>query len=321
MNFFQKVYHKINYEKEKINDSHYKRAEFHSRYFKTYWKRPKKSSQINYLSPSSSFKNIGIVIQGPLLLKDNFTVETVKLYKKLYPQCPVIVSTWIDGDNDTIKKLRKDGALVVQSEYPKIQGHERVNYQKKSSLAGIKMAKKKGCEYVLKTRTDQRIYANNVMEYFKDLVEQFPLKIKTRANKRIICCSLSTIKNRLYNISDMLLFGDVDDMELYFNPKDAPNTQSGLTIYDEKKEQVKWAKTRPGEIFFSTNYIENCGHKLKWTYQDSDYYRNQLFIVIDSEAIDLFWPKYTRREYMWRSYTGLPFETIGFKDWFIEQFR
>ena len=295
--------------------------EKHSNYFNTYWSRPKKSIEINYTTKAISFKNVGIVIQGPLLLKDNFTVETVKLYKKNYPECPVIVSTWKNEDNNTLNNIKSLGAVVVVSDYPEIQGHERVNYQKRSSLLGIKKAKKLGCEYVLKTRTDQRIYANNVMEYFKDLVEQFPLKIKTRANKRIICCSLSTIKNRLYNISDMLLFGDIDDMELYFNPCDAPNTESGLKIYDEKKEQVKWAKTRPGEIYFSTNYIENCGHKLKWTYQDSDYYRNQLFIVVDSEAIDLFWPKYTRREYMWRSYTGLPFETVGFKDWFIEQFR
>lgn len=317
----KKIHNKLFYKKKEWVDKSYKKREWNSPFFKTYWYRPKKTDSINYLSQSDSSKSIGIVLQGPLLLKDNFTVETVKLYKKLYSDSPVIVSTWKDEDSNTIEKLKKIGAIIVLSNYPKIQGHERVNYQKYSSLAGIKKAKKMGCNYVLKSRTDQRIYGNNVMNYFKNLIAYFPIKISTKANKRIICCSLSTIKNRLYNISDMLLFGDIEDMELYFSPNDAANTESGLKIYDEKKEQVKWAQSRPGEIFFSTNYLENCGHQLKWTYEDSDYYRNQLFIVVDAEAIDLFWPKYTRREYMWRSYTGEPFETVGFKDWFNDQFK
>lgn len=319
MNLIKKIRKKLN--KNDLIDNLYKNSERNSLFFNTYWKRPKSSQSVKYLTESCSSKQVGIVLQGPLLLKDNFTLETVKLYKKLYSNCPVIVSTWKGEDTNTLKKIKQNGALVVLSDYPKVQGHERVNYQKYSSLAGIRMAKKLGCKYVLKSRTDQRIYGNNVMQYFKDLVDYFPVKISTKANKRIICCSLSTIKNRLYNISDMLLFGDIGDMELYFDPDDAKNTESGLKLYNEKKEQVRWAQTRPGEIFFSTNYIENCGHKLKWTYEDSDYYRNQLFIVVDAEAIDLFWPKYTRREYMWRSYTGEPFETVGFKDWFIDQLK
>lgn len=315
------IYKKINLKKQHLMDYKYKKEEKIGKAFKTYWYRPKKARDISYISKSESFKNIGIVIQGPILLENSFTLETVKLYKKLYPNCPIIVSTWSDENESELKRIKECGGIVVQSSYPEIQGHERVNYQKESSLTGIRLAKKMGCKYVLKSRTDQRIYGNNVMDYFKKLINYFPLKIDTKANKRIICCSLCTIKNRLYNISDMLLFGDINDMERYFNPKDALNTVSGLKRFNEFKEPIKWAKTRPGEIFFSTNYIENCGHKLKWTYEDSDYYRNQLFIVVDSEAIDLFWPKYTRKEYMWRSYTDEPFETVGFKDWFGDQFE
>ena len=317
----KKIKNKYRSKKAQWRDYCYKKRDDYSNDFLTYWNRPKYSRVIHYRKNSKSSSEVGIVLQGPLLLKDHFTLESVKLYKQLYPKCPVIVSTWKNENADELKKIRDAGGIVLLSDYPIVRGHERVNWQKKSSITGIRYAKEIRCKYVLKSRTDQRIYGNDVMNYFKSLIDFFPIKISSKANKRIICCSLSTISNRIYNISDMLLFGDIDDMILYFNPVDAEDRVPGWQIFDEKKEPVKYAQARPGEIYFATHYLENCGFTLKWTFEDSDYYRNQMFIVVDAEAIDLFWPKYTRKEYMWRSYTGLPFETVGFKDWFVAQFE
>lgn len=288
--------------------------------FKTSWKRPKYVENIKYLSKSFSRKDIAITLQGQLLLDNHFTLETVKLYRKSYRDCPIIVSTWDNEDSEEIRNISKiDNVKVITSSYPQNSGLTHINYQKKSSLEGIKYANELGCNYVLKSRTDQRIYGNNIIEYFLKLIERFPLNIKCKANKRIIVSNLVTIKNRLYNLSDMLLFGQIDDMLLYFSPPDCKDPPKEYKLPKEKDDLVGFCKARAGEIYFATHYIESLGFELKWTFEDSDYYRNNLFIVIDSESIDQFWPKYTRKEYMWRNYYGNEFELASFEDWFVHQ--
>ena len=46
----------------------------------------------------SNMSDVAIVIQGPLILDNHFTLNTVKLYKRYYPGCKVIVSTWNDSN-------------------------------------------------------------------------------------------------------------------------------------------------------------------------------------------------------------------------------
>lgn len=289
-------------------------------YYYTYAKRPRCTDEISYRSPSYSSSKIGIVIQGQIIVKDHFTLETVKLYHKLYPECPIIVSTWNDEDEQELEQIGNvENTYIVKSDYPEISGHGHINYQRLNSMNGILKAGELGCEYVLKNRADQRLYANNVILYLKTLVDRFPLTIKCNAKGRIAVCSLSTMKNRLYNICDMLLFGYTEDMLKYFSPKEAPYYPKDTKVPDERLHPVEYAKIRQGEIYFATNYIENCGFELKWTFEDSDYYRNNLFIIFDTESVDQFWPKYGSKEYLWRSYTSYPHEMATFEDWLVHQ--
>lgn len=291
----------------------------------TYWSRPKKINSIKYFKESFSNEKIAIILQGQILCDDHFTLETVKLYSALYPKSPIIVSTWYDELKNKKKEIelieKEKNVFMVYSDYPSVSGHGHINYQRKNTLAGIEYAEQIGCEYVLKTRTDQRLYANDTILFLKTLVDTFPLTIQAEAKGRIAVCSLSTIKNRLYNICDMLLFGYIEDLKRYFSPKEASDLPQNMVWPNEFKDPVAFARIRPGEIYFATHYIENCGFELKWTFEDSDYFRNNLFIVFDSESVDQFWPKYNRKEYMWRSYNTDKFDLASFKDWYIHQNR
>lgn len=289
-------------------------------YYYTYAKRPRNIGKVKYKSQSYSSNKIGIILQGQIKKEDNFTFQSIELYHKLYPNCHIILSTWCNEDNEQMNKLKKLNYLtIVESEYPKIAGHGHINYQRLNSRNGILKAKELGCEYVLKSRTDQRIYANNSILFLKSLIEQFPLKLDCKAKGRIAVCSLCTLKDRLYNICDMLLFGYTDDMLLYFSPDEAPKYDESFVIPNEETNPVGYAQFRPGEIYFATKYIENCGFNLEWTFEDSDYYRNNLFIVFNSESVDQFWPKYGSKEYLWRSYNSFPHEVVTFEDWFVNQ--
>ena len=53
-------------------------------------------------TPTAHSDEVCIVMQGPLLARDRFTLETIKLFNRLYPQVTVIVSTWEDENKDYI---------------------------------------------------------------------------------------------------------------------------------------------------------------------------------------------------------------------------
>lgn len=287
--------------------------------FFSYWVRPKFCDDITRRVKEDKHSDVAIIISGKLVLKDHFTLETVKLYKRYYPDSPIIVSTWVDEDNNELEKIYRSGAIIVKSAVTdKIRsGYGSVNYQMTTAKAGIINAKELGCKYVMKTRSDQRIYESKTLSFLLKMMALFPLKIDADVLGRLIACSLSTFTNRLYNISDMLTFGYTADVLKYFS---AP-----IDTRDPKEEElpadgiIEWSKKRRGEIWFCSNYLESLGFTLKWTKDDSDYYRKELFIIIDAESLDLYWPKYTDMEYRWRRYTPSDLDQCTFKKWLCMQ--
>ena len=85
-----------------------------------------------------------IVMQGPIVTKDNFTLETVRLYRAIFPLASIIVSTWEDAPKDILKELNKLGAHVVINKIFQPNGFGNVNYQITTSLAGANKAKEIG---------------------------------------------------------------------------------------------------------------------------------------------------------------------------------
>lgn len=281
--------------------------------FFTHWERPKYEKDIILPSDTIAENQCGVLLQGKVLLEDDFTIETIKLYKKAFPCSPIVLSTWKNERKEVINKAEAAGAIICLSNDPDFPGDNNENRQRISSFSGITKLEELGCKYVLKSRTDQRIYGINIFPFFLSLLDGFPIEIVSKARKRIVSTSLSTFSNRLYNISDMLLFGEVEDMKRFFSPPEYRSKDIEIP-YD----QIEYSKLRRGEIYFTSHYIESCGHKLMWSIEDSDYYRRELFVIIDSSGIDLYWPKYSNAEYRWRRYQPDLLREVTFKDWFID---
>ena len=70
----------------------------------------------------SNMSDVAIVMQGPLILENHFTLNTVKLYKRYYPECMVIVSTWKDSNRNEIDSLKTAGAEIVLNTAPNVFG-------------------------------------------------------------------------------------------------------------------------------------------------------------------------------------------------------
>lgn len=288
-----------------------------SNYF-TYHLRPKRSSAFLLASLDVNFVKSAIVIQGPIIEKDNFTIESIKLYRKLYPKSLIILSTWVDSNPKDINKLRSLDVEVLLNDKPNFSGESNINFQIVSSKAGIIKAKTLGAEYVMKTRTDQRMYSPNVDQFLFNIINLFPLNPGIPVQKkRIIGISMNTFQFRMYGLSDMFMYGHIDDMLLFWNISlDARkfNSNDKNLANSSLRNFANW---RICEVFLTTEFLNKVGHKLQWTLKDSwEMFANH-FCIIDKESLDLYWGKYDFLEYRWTRYDNAVniYEEFTFKEW------
>lgn len=302
--------------KSKIKKTMFSIIDFLFRGYFTYWIRPKYPSKIKNV-PAYFDDDVIIVMQGPYIKKNNFTLENLRYYRKIFPNTIIVLSIWNDCSDYDLKTINKiEKVHVVLNEKPNKIGRANLNLQITNTISGINKAIELGAKYICKCRTDQRMYNKYSLLYMKNMVQKFPVEITDVAKGRIVACSLGTFSERLYNICDMVIFGYSEDVKLYF---DVPLDLNSGGNPNDYLDPIEYAKIRPGEIYFSTNYIEKCGFDLKWSFEDSDYYRNKLFCIIDFESIDLFWGKYTKKEYIWKKYSEYIHKRVTHMDWLIEQ--
>jgi hypothetical protein len=264
---------------------------FSSKYFFSILKREKYSNNINALPDISSCNDkVSIVMQGPIIENKQFTLETLKLYKKRYPNVQLILSTWNNYEDSVISEFTNIGVEVVTNSMPDYFGISNINLQIKSTKMGILKAKESGCQYCLKTRTDQRIYKHDFILSFISILSSFKLDHKYLKG-RLIIPSMNTFKYRMYGITDMLMFGNIDDMILYwdveFDDRKINEVDSGISALD-------FSKAKLCEVYLSTEFFKKIKFKTDFTIKNYWESMANFFFVVDALSIDILWFKYTR---------------------------
>lgn len=258
---------------------------------------------------------VALVIQGQIVEWREFTLNSIILYRRWWPDVVIIVSTWEDENSAMLKRIEQAGAIIVLNRKPANSGLKNINYQITSSHAGILKAKSLCVKYAIKSRTDQRFCAPSSVPLMIESLTQFPLVGEFEQVMRVGCLSLNTFKKRIYGVSDMTIFGHINDMMRYWGCELDTRTFAIGDIPDQTDAQA-YAKSRICEVYLSSRFLESLGKELLWTEEDSmNAYRDH-FLVIDSEQVDLIWIKYTRRESRWRSYELSPyFDELKFAEW------
>ena len=64
-----------------------------------------------------------VVLQGPINRRNNFTLETLLLYKKYFRNALIILSTWEGEDKYCIEQARKAGVEVILNKEPEFAGN------------------------------------------------------------------------------------------------------------------------------------------------------------------------------------------------------
>jgi hypothetical protein len=280
--------------------------------FYTLNKRPFKTDSFCY-DKSTVYNSASIVMQGPLLEKNNFTYETIKLYASQVNPANIILSTWENENPIVLKQLEDLGITILLNKMPSFNGNQNINLQITSTCSGIIKAKKIGAKYILKTRTDQRICSTQALQLFDNLLNIFPLAEPSQ-KERLIITSLGTIKYRLYGAGDMLMYGNIDDMINYWC---VDMDMRQLELKDASTYSIKeFSELRLGEMYLCSKYFEKLGYTLDWTLKQSWTLIAKYFCIIDSSLIDLYWPKYDlRNEFRYKYYSLHSLQNMTFTDW------
>ena len=272
----------------------------------------------------NTFKNIdfksysqdsAIIIQGPITNYENFVIETIKIYHKIFPKTLIILSTWENEINnkflEQIKNL-KNLSLITSK---KIKTKYNVNLQILSTSKAIESIKKKKLKFTLKTRTDCRIYNPNSFNYLKSLMNTFKVGTNPNIKNRILSSSIDTRIFRVYGLSDICLFGLTDDLKKYFHNE----------LYEEGLKKLNININNPiinetaviNEIFLCARFLKNTNNKINWTLNDWWHKCRELFCIFDARSIDLFWYKYHWKyeQRFTNNYTSEFNQSLQFADW------
>ena len=280
----------------------------------TFHLRPKKASDV-YSKTTEIHNDFAVVIQGPIGDYCDFLVESVELYKQIFPSAYIIISTWNDEDGNIINTIKKLGVVVLLNDLPSKNGYGNINLQLVSAYNGIKYANDHNIKYCIKTRPDCRMYRSNIASYLIGLLDVFELNDKAKALGRIIATSVNTCKFKIYGITDILLFGYTVDLMKYFDLQDF---EEGLLEYRFGNYPAIINGTPVvAETFLCARYLKKLGIELDWTLEHWWRCLKKYFCVIDADSIDLFWYKtdwkFEKRFY--RSYASKSHRAVEFSDW------
>lgn len=273
---------------------------------------PIKAKNYQLQSDAYTIPSLCIVIQGPIVKENDFTLETCKIYKKIFNNSEtIILSTWDTEDKKYLKNFEAIGVKVLLSKAPDFAGRANLNYQILSTMKGLKEGEKLGCEYAIKTRTDQRFYSTNLSRDLFNLLKIYPPSPNYNMHSRLVALSFNSFKYRYYGISDRFLFGNTQDMLKYWNsPLDTKKYEEYKTI----KQKDLWQQYC-SETYIALHFLKNIGVTPEYTLKHTWKIYKDLFIFIDKEILDMYWPKYTNLNSRWRLFRPNMLEEMRHSDW------
>lgn len=209
---------------------------------------------------------------------------------------------------DELKLIEKEPNVhIIMNERPEDPGILNSNMQRVTTLNGIIEAKKLNCKYVLKTRGDWRIYAKGAFRFMVHLLDYFPCTDnKLSQNKRIIAADIATDETSImfypFWITDLLMFGDIEDMMNYWSSDMTVGAGYNKSQVDTiiRSNHYTWKRRIEegllNESRIPLNYIEReLGSMPDITVKEYWKYLKDYFMIIPKCLLDAFWFKYDAR--------------------------
>ena len=280
----------------------------------TFHLRPKKAENFNLESTCKIDEKIAVIIQGPIQEKFDFLKNTLKIYKKIFKNSIIIISTWKSEDIEKINTLKDENIYILFNDEPE-KSQSNIDHQIFSTNIALKFAINHNAKYSIKTRADVRLNKSNLETFFISLIKTFPVKSNSLIKSRIVVPSLITFKFRIFSLSDIVMFGETNDLLQYF---DIELFRDGLKKFDlDEKKLLKNETPVVAEIFLCARFINKLDNSISWNLESWWDSLKNYFCIIDNSSLDLFWHKYDwNYEYRYiRTYSDKFARAIDFQDW------
>ena len=267
--------------------------------------------------------DVAILMRGQVVKVNEFTKNSLKMYRLNYPNAPIFLSTWDSCiDNNFRLFAEKYNIELIASKFEKPKtGYRNDNLQIFVNVKGLQEITKRNIRYSFTTRTDQRFYNNNLLMYLKNIHSNYPYlnpeNPQDKQIERLLAMSFDTFMFRLYGIGDMFFFGLSEDVLNYWNSKKDKRIFDMEDIKNKIYTRKTEAKLRISEVYFMTEFLKRNGHKLKWTIEDYFKVIKDRFIIIDSSSMDFFWPKYSFFEERFKDFEDIRYKEITYADWLL----
>ena len=297
-----------------------------SRWYSTYQMRPKAASDFG-VKPEAALDipSMGIAMQGPIFEPHDFSLETMRLYRQAMPDAVLVLATWTGTDEALLAPFRAIGVEIVLCDRPDDVGLWNINLQITSARAAVKKAAELGAEWIMKARTDQRIYSERFASYLVSLARQFPPVSGFDQRHRIIGVGHGSLKFAPYHVTDQTVFGHRDDMLRYWDienrssappahwPTEVPRIYAEIPIGEQ-------CRLGAAETYFASQFLESLGRPLEWTIRDTWKAYRDHFIFVDYASVDFFWGKVSgsnNRELALEYGTLNNRREMSFPEWFL----
>ena len=280
----------------------------------TYHLRPKKAEDFNLESTCKIDEKIAVIIQGPIQEKFDFLKNTLEIYKKIFKNSIIIISTWKSEDIERINTLKDENIYILFNDEPE-KSQSNIDHQIFSTNIALKFAINHNAKYSIKTRADVRLNKSNLETFFISLIKTFPVKTNSLIKSRIVVPSLITFKFRIFSLSDIVMFGETNDLLQYF---DLELFKDGLKKFDlNEKKLLKNETPVVAEIFLCARFMNKLDNSINWNLENWWDSLKNYFCIIDNSSLDLFWHKYDwNYEYRYiRTYSDKFARAIDFQDW------
>ena len=282
----------------------------------TYHLRPKFSKDFILESTCEISEKFAVIIQGPIEENADFLKNTLKIYKKIFKNSLIIISTWESEDKELIKELYDENIHIILNDDKKIKkSRSNINKQIVSTNVALNFAKTQNVKYCLKTRTDHRVYNNNLETFLISLIKTFPVKENKLIKSRILVPPMGTFKFFLYHLTDLMMFGETEDLINYWDEEsyDVGLEKMGL---NEKNYFINDTPLCP-ETFLCSRFIGKIEDDLTWDLENWWRCLRDYFCIIDNSSLDSLWFKYEWEvEYRYlKTYSDKISRTVDFHEW------
>lgn len=263
-----------------------------------------------------NYELYGLIIQGPIVMNDNFTINTINYYLRQFPGIKVVLSTWNHEylhHFEEIKNLTIINNSIMLSELEnnlEFKKHN-INFQIISTYNGLLKLKDLGVEFVIKSRTDFRFYDSRLILNLNNFSRLFDGNRK----KRILLIDHNSIINLNFHLDDSFQFGTIEELLKFWDVPLFKKKDSLINEYKLYSQQLGYDFSE--QAFLYIYYLSKMETFSNLNHDDYLEIAIKYFIMIPKEVIGTYWIKYQIKEnWSKKTYYESDFSNrVSFSDW------